>query len=296
MPETRRHLTVQIGDNSKANADFDSNFTGRILQIHPVDLDSGLITLGEKAFVVGRAPNSDLMISERAVSRRHAKFEKTESGYEVTDLDSTNGTWINEQRVESTKLKSGDRIRIGGRVFKFIATDKLEAQYHEAVYSMMTKDSLTQAWNKRYLLDMLSRELKRRERTGRPLSLLIMDLDFFKKVNDTYGHLVGDELLRQTASRIRATIREEDIFARFGGEEFCVVLSDTNIDEARACAERCLNAISETPFDTEAGNINCTISVGVTEAQENPTSTELIKLADDNLYRAKELGRNQFHG
>ena len=190
----------------------------------------------------------------------------------------------------------GDRIRIGGRVFKFIATDKLEAQYHEAVYSMMTKDSLTQAWNKRYLLDMLSRELKRRERTGRPLSLLIMDLDFFKKVNDTYGHLVGDELLRQTASRIRATIREEDIFARFGGEEFCVVLSDTDIDEARACAERCLNAISETPFDTEAGNINCTISVGVTEAQENPTSTELIKLADDNLYRAKELGRNQFHG
>ena len=256
-----------------------------------------MITLGEKPFVVGREPTSDLVVSERAVSRHHAQFEKTEFGFELKDLGSTNGTWVNEKRVESVNLKSGDRIRIGGRVFKFIATDQLEAQYHEAVYSMMTKDSLTQTWNKRYLLDMLSSELKRRERTGRPLSLLILDLDHFKKVNDTYGHLVGDELLRQSASRIKSAIREEDIFARFGGEEFCVVLSETEIDQARACAQRCLDAISEKPFETKAGEIDCTVSIGVSEAEENNLTTQdLIKLADDNLYRAKELGRNQFHG
>ena len=292
-----RHQTIQLGSDAKLNEDLFVNSIGRILQIHPVDLETGLITLGEAQFVVGRDPTSDLVVSERAVSRHHARFEKKESGFVVTDLGSTNGTWVNGERIASEKLNSGDRIRIGGRIFKFIATDQLEAQYHEAVYSMMTKDSLTQAWNKRYLLDMLSRELKRRERTGRPLSLLILDLDFFKKVNDTYGHLAGDELLRQSASRIRSAIREEDIFARFGGEEFCVVLSETEIDQARACAQRCLDAISETPFETEAGEINCTVSIGISEAEEaNLTAQDLIKLADDNLYRAKELGRNQFQG
>ena len=296
MPNIR-HQTVQIGADSKPALDSEVDLTGRILQIHPVDLDSGLITLGEEPFVVGREPTSNLVVSERAVSRHHAQFEKTESGFGVKDLGSTNGTWVNGERVSSAKLSSGDRIRIGGRIFKFIATDQLEAQYHEAVYSMMTKDSLTQAWNKRYLLDMLSRELKRKERTGRPLSLLILDLDFFKKVNDTYGHLVGDELLRQTALRIRATIREEDIFARFGGEEFCIVLCETDIAQARACAQRCLDAISEKPFETQSGQINCTVSIGISEAQESSqTVKELIKLADDNLYRAKELGRDQFHG
>lgn len=291
-----RYQTLHLEENSKANLDS-SDVTGRILQIHPVDLDSGLISIDEKPLVVGREPTSDLMISERAVSRQHARFEKTEDGFSVTDLGSTNGTWVNGENVLVAKLRSGDRIRIGGRIFKFIATDQLEAQYHDAVYSMMTKDSLTQAWNKRYLLDILERELKRRERTGRPLCLLILDLDHFKKVNDTYGHLVGDELLRQAASRLKDSVREEDIFARFGGEEFCVVLSETAKEAARVCAQRCLDGISKSPFETASGEINCTVSIGIGEAVQKVVSPkELIKLADDNLYRAKELGRNQFYG
>lgn len=292
-----RHQTIQLGSDAKLNEDLFVNSIGRILQIHPVDLETGLITLGEAQFVVGRDPTSDLVVSERAVSRHHARFEKKESGFVVTDLGSTNGTWVNGERIASEKLNSGDRIRIGGRIFKFIATDQLEAQYHEAVYSMMTRDSLTQTWNKRYLLDMLSRELKRRERTERPLSLLIIDIDFFKKVNDTYGHLVGDDLLRQAAARIKAAIREEDIFARFGGEEFCIVMCETDIEQARICAQRCLTAISEAPFETDAGEINCTISIGVCEAEKKSlTTAELIKVADDNLYQAKKLGRNQSQG
>lgn len=291
-----RHQTIQIG-STKPVIDPELNFIGRILQIHPVDLDSGLITIGKSPLVVGREQTSDLVVSERAVSRHHARFEKSEAGFLVTDLGSTNGTWVNGERVTNAKLNSGDRIRIGGRIFKFIATDQLEAQYHEAVYSMMTKDSLTQAWNKRYLMDILSRELKRRERTERPLSLLILDLDYFKKVNDTHGHLVGDDLLRQSAARFKDAIREEDIFARFGGEEFCIVLSETEIEQARACAQRCLESISEAPFETDAGEINCTVSIGVAEAQgKDMTPKELIKLADDNLYKAKKQGRNQFHG
>ena len=296
MSNTTRHQTLQMKSDSKSVSYSEANFTGRILQIHPVDLDSGLITLSDKPFVIGREPTSDLMIGERAVSRQHAKFEKSKEGFTVTDLGSTNGTWVNGENIEVAQLRTGDRIRIGGRIFKFIATDQVEAQYHEAVYSMMTKDNLTQAWNKRYLLDMLGRELKRRERTGHPLSLLILDLDYFKKVNDSYGHLVGDELLRQAASRLRNVLREEDVFARFGGEEFCIVLSETCLEAARDCAKRCLSAISETPFSTAAGDIDCTVSIGIAEASKTMTSKELIKLADERLYQAKEQGRNRFEG
>ena len=290
MHDTARQLTLHmVPTPPRDHADI----AGRVLQIYPVDLESGLITFQNKPFFVGRDPNCDLTIGERAVSRQHAKFDRTPTGFTVTDLGSTNGTWVNGAKITTQELRSGDRIRIGGRIFKYIATDQLEAHYHEAVYSMMTKDSLTQAWNKRYLLETLKRELKRRERTGRDLSLMVLDLDYFKKVNDTYGHLIGDELLRQTSDRLRKALREEDIFARFGGEEFCIVLTETSGEEAKICARRCLKAVSKIPFSTTAGEIESTISIGIAVAKTAMTCDELIKQADDNLYKAKQRGRNR---
>ena len=293
MHDTARHQTLHVESNPSRNH---AGLTGRVLQIYPVDLESGLITFQDKPFFVGRDSNCDLTIGERAVSRQHAKFDRTPTGFTVTDLGSTNGTWVNGVKITTRELQSGDRIRIGGRIFKYIATDQLEAHYHEAVYSMMTKDSLTQAWNKRYLLETLKRELKRRERTGRDLSLMVLDLDYFKKVNDTYGHLVGDELLRQTSDRLRKALREEDILARFGGEEFCIVLTETSEEEARSCAQRCLEAVSKTPFSTASGEVESTISIGIAVAKTTMTCDELIKEADDNLYKAKQQGRNQVVG
>ena len=293
MHDTDRQQTLHMESNpSREHA----GLTGRVLQIYPVDLESGLITFKDEPFIIGRDPHCDLMIGERSVSRQHAKFDRTSDGFMITDLDSTNGTCVNGVRITSQELRSGDRIRIGGRIFKYIATDQLEAHYHEAVYSMMTKDSLTQTWNKRYLLETLKRELKRRERTRRDLSLMVLDLDYFKKVNDTYGHLVGDELLRQTSERIRTVLREEDILARFGGEEFCIVLTETSEEEARICAQRCLKAVSKTPFSTASGEIESTISIGIAAAKTTMTCDELIKEADDNLYKAKQQGRNRFVG
>ena len=293
MYDTDRQQTLHMESNpSREHA----GLTGRVLQIYPVDLESGLITFKDEPFIIGRDPHCDLMIGERSVSRQHAKFDRTSDGFMITDLDSTNGTCVNGVRITSQELRSGDRIRIGGRIFKYIATDQLEAHYHEAVYSMMTKDSLTQTWNKRYLLETLKRELKRRERTRRDLSLMVLDLDYFKKVNDTYGHLVGDELLRQTSERIKTVLREEDILARFGGEEFCIVLTETSGVEARVCARRCLKVVSDTPFLTAAGEIESTISIGIGVVRTTMTCEELIKVADDNLYKAKQRGRNQVIG
>ena len=291
MHDSARHRTLHDGSNP---APDQPNLTGQILQIHPVDLGSGLLTFGDEPFVVGRDSKCNLTISEQAVSRQHARFERTANSFTVTDLSSTNGTWVNGKRIKTQVLRSGNRVRIGGRIFKFIATDQLEAHYHQAVYSMITQDSLTNVWNKRYLLETLNRELKRRHRTGRALTLMLLDLDFFKQVNDTHGHLVGDEMLRQTADRLRASVREEDILARFGGEEFCIVLSETSAEDAKICAERCLEAISGEPFLTAAGEIKSSISIGIGEAKDSMTCDELIKLADDNLYQAKQQGRNQF--
>ncbi|MFK7767007.1 MAG: GGDEF domain-containing protein [Mariniblastus sp.] len=275
-----------------------SNFQGNLLQIHPVNLGQGLIKLTDEPFVIGREFDCDLACNEEAVSRRHLHIKKTSAGYRLVDLDSTNGTWVNEKNEITCLLKSGDRIRVGSRIFKFISTDKLEADYHEAVYNMMTRDSLTGAWNKRYFRDMLEREIKRSVRSGRPVALLMIDLDHFKMVNDEHGHLVGDEVLAEMSKRILDTIRGEDIFARYGGEEFAVVLSEVDAEETRVVAERCRLAISETPFETTGGNINCTMSVGFALASKNNplTMTELIRSADGNLYNAKRRGRNQVDG
>ena len=293
MHDTARNQTLHA---TKDSVLAKPKLTGRILQIHPVDLETGLVAIGEEPFIVGRDPKCDLTITEQAVSRQHSKFELTANGFTITDLGSTNGTWVNGTKIETQTLKSGNRIRIGGRIFKFIATDRLEAHYHEAVYSMITQDSLTNVWNKRYLLETLNRELARRQRTGRALTLMLLDLDFFKNVNDTYGHLVGDEMLRQTADRLRATLREEDILARFGGEEFCIVLIETSAEDAKICADRCLKVISEKPFLTAAGEIKSSISIGIGEADGAMTCDELIKLADDKLYEAKQQGRNRYQG
>ena len=273
-----------------------NELSGRLLQIHPVKIDGGLIKLGNKPFVVGRNEDCEMTVSDNSVSRTHAKFQVEDGSFWITDLDSTNGTFVNQKRIKTSReLQSGDRVRIGGRIFKFIATDEVEAQYHEAVYSMMTKDSLTSAWNKQYFMDVLQRDIARRKRSKRSFGLMMMDLDHFKSINDNYSHLVGDEVLIEMALRIFCSIRADDVFARYGGEEFAIILSDAELEAAKQVGERCREVIAETPFDTTLGPIDCTVSIGLTIIDEdNPFSLkELISAADAKLYEAKNAGRNQ---
>ena len=124
---------------------------------------------------------------------------------------------------------------------------------------------------------------------------MMMDLDHFKTINDTYSHLVGDEVLIEMSRRIFEVIRTDDIFARYGGEEFSILLTDANHETALMVAKRCLKAISGKPFETAAGPIDCTVSIGlaIIDQQKLYTRTELLKAADDNLYKAKNTGRNQ---
>lgn len=277
-------------------ADPDSTVSGAALvQIHPMNLQQGPVSLGEMPVRIGRSHECDIEIDDASVSRKHALIRRDGDRYEIVDLGSTNGIRVNEEPVASTPLRSGDRIRVGAVVFRFLAPDDLEIRYHETVYAMMTRDGLTAAFNKRYLMESLGREVARCRRHQRPIALALLDIDHFKQINDTHGHLAGDDVLRQLAERLRGVLREDEMLARFGGEEFAIVMVELDSSAAVAAAERCRQAIEATPIPTAAGPIPVTISLGVAvpPAGWSGTAEQLIELADQRLYDAKSGGRNR---
>lgn len=165
---------------------------------------------------------------------------------------------------------------------------------HLEIYRAAVRDALTGTWNRRYMMELLDRELARVQRYGTDLSVLMVDIDHFKRVNDAHGHLIGDEVLRIVATRIEAVIRTSDSLARLGGEEFLVLCPHTSGAQARVLAERLRAAIAETHMPCLQGGPSVTISLGVASARlDDPTAQTLIGRADEELYRAKSLGRNR---
>jgi two-component system cell cycle response regulator len=269
-----------------------------LVQIYPLNAGYGLVQLPPERLVLGRDTGCDLVIVDDAVSRRHATIESVDEGFVIVDQSSTNGTYVNDCRIERHVLKAGDRFRIGGHIFKFLADDHIEAQYHECVYSMATRDGLTATFNKRYLLDALQRSIQECERKLRPLALLMLDVDHFKAVNDTHGHLAGDEVLLGLCQRLRDSLRRDEILARYGGEEFALLVPETTIDDARSLAERLRKCIEAAPLETSQGAISITASIGVAglKGGTSLTPTDFIAEADKNLYAAKTSGRNRVVG
>jgi diguanylate cyclase (GGDEF)-like protein len=279
-----------------ANQPTPASDGGCFLQIHPLSITNHLIELCESRVTVGREPSCGICIPDASVSRRHALIEKIEGGFSVTDLGSTNGTSVNEQPVNTSILQAGDRVQFGSYIFKFLSSNHIELQYHEAVYSMMTRDGLTGALNKRSFIDILGRDFQRAIHRNSPLSLILFDIDFFKSVNDTHGHLAGDEVLREVGRRISGVTACHDVFARYGGEEFAILMSETSIDTAVEVAQRCRLEIADRPFQTSVGPLAVTISAGVADVKllgniESPD--QLIQAADLKLYEAKHSGRNR---
>ena len=269
-----------------------------ILRIYPVDAAVKLRSIDSGQLVFGRNGECEVVVDENLASRRHAKIIRKGDGWFLVDLGSTNGTWVNEEKVQIHELKSGDRIRIGLSIFKFFHEDNVEAHYHESVYQMMTQDALTGAWNKRYLNDVLEREIPRHRRSEQPLGLLMIDFDNFKEINDLHGHIVGDEVLAEFGRRTLAVKRSSEVFARFGGDEFVIVFVNSDHEASRTAAERIFKAVVTEPFPTSAGLLNCTFSGGfsVFSGEELVGMEELLEAADKNLYLAKDKGRTQIFG
>ena len=266
---------------------------GSLIQIHPAQVGNGLLSLPDGTFTIGRDEARDLTLADSAVSRLHARIERTENEYKLIDCDSTNGTVVNDQRIGTHVLSAGDKIRFGNYIFKFLDDNCIESQYHETIYQMATCDGLTGVFNKRCFTESLEREFERSQRHTRDLSLIMLDLDYFKSVNDNHGHLAGDEVLQQAASRLRNVLHGGEVLARYGGEEFAIILGEVNLMDAANIAELCRQAIEAAPFPTNAGPLDITVSLGVADTTACKSATDLIEAADACLYQAKQLGRNR---
>ncbi|MDJ0865424.1 MAG: GGDEF domain-containing protein [Myxococcota bacterium] len=258
------------------------------------------LALDRSEIQIGRDARCDLVIPLETVSRRHCRIAQTEGRPALQDLGSTNGTWLNDELLapgESLPLRSGDLLRIGSAIFKFLEGDNVEAQYHEEVYRTMIVDGLTKAYNRRYLTEFLEREMSRCRRHDRPLALMLFDLDHFKRVNDEYGHLAGDAVLREVALLVRGRVRRDECLARFGGEEFAIVMPETDLDSARQFAERLRALVAQHPFVVGDQQVLVTISAGIADlTKEIEDSARFLAEADARLYDAKRAGRNRVVG
>jgi diguanylate cyclase (GGDEF)-like protein len=273
-----------------------TNRTACLVHIYPTGPDMGKrFALGEAQVVVGRDPDCDLCLNDSSVSRRHVRLLPGTGGYFVEDLQSTNGTYVNDEAVAMRLLKDGDYLRVGSSIFRFLTGGNVEADYHQVIYRLTIVDALTDVHNKRALVEFLDRELVRSCRHQRPLSLILFDIDKFKLINDSLGHLCGDHTLRDLAARLKATIRKDELFARYGGEEFAVVLPETDNEGAGQFGDRLRLLTEGEPFRFEDKVYPVTISVGVatTLGDADMTAQKLIQIADEKLYQAKNAGRNR---
>ena len=259
--------------------------------------------LADDVTVVGRSADAQVCISEASVSRQHARFITVGTNTEIEDLGSSNGTFVNDMRTTSRViLRDGDMIRLGTILLKYFAHDNVESMMADKIYRMATIDAGTQIFNKQYLIDTLESEFKFCRTYSRPLSIIYYDLDFFKKVNDTYGHNAGDFILRESANLVKNFTRKDDVLGRFGGEEFVVVLPNTDQKTAADLAERIRHQVESYAFNLESENngvkqINThkqTISIGIAQVEANIQSFEqLLEAADKKLYFSKQNGRNR---
>lgn len=255
---------------------------------------------------IGRGIQSNIVIDEQSVSRQHARITLlTEAdSISVEDLGSSNGTYINDKKVtEPTEVRDQDVLRLGTVLLKFFAQDNIDSIIQDKIYRMATIDGGTQIFNKKYLLESLDREFRFSRNYNKDFSIIYYDLDHFTAVNTNYGHNAGDDVLREGAAIVKKTIRKDDIFGRFGGEEFVILLPDTAIKLASELGERVRKSMEDYIFkltyaDDKGGqhkaNHKQTVSVGVSQLNDSmPTPKDLLEDADKKLYHSKQTGRNK---
>ncbi len=246
--------------------------------------------------VIGRGQQADIQVIDEGISRRHAEIVHEGENIFIKDLGSTNGTYCNGDRINIHHLSDGDKIQVGSTtILKFTFHDSLDESFQRQMYESALRDGLTKIFNKKYFLDRLESEFAYAVRHHTPLSLVMFDIDHFKRINDTHGHLAGDYALSTLAKVVSDTIRQEDVFARYGGEEFAVICRGIDLGGALAFGERIRRCVDTQAFVYNGVELKVTVSVGVAAVSDvgMKDPMELVGAADDALYQAKRQGRNR---
>lgn len=256
-----------------------------------------MYNLAGRTVRIGRDPTCQIILEDPHISRNHAEiFYRNGNEITIRDVGSTNGVFVNGKKISEQVLADGDKILIGTRLyFKFCYQDAVDQNYQQNLFRAANIDGLTQLYNKKYFIDALSKEFSFSRRNGQPLSLMMVDIDHFKKVNDTYGHMAGDLVLKVIGLYLQKNLRLENVACRYGGEEFAIILRNVNAEVALFIAERLRKAIEAEKIMHRGKPIQITISIGIATLEGNNFQTieDLIQKADEHLYEAKEGGRNR---
>lgn len=249
------------------------------------------------AVLIGRGSHAQVIIADEAVSREHARLSLRNGQAFVEDLGSQGGTFLNGVRISGrTRVRDGDQLGLGrSTLIKFSLVDRLEEHAMLTLFELTLRDPLTRAYNRRYFDRRLLEEFSFARRQDSLLALLIIDIDHFKRVNDSFGHPVGDLVLQLVASAIERVMRPEDVLARYGGEEFVVIARHTSLNNARVLAERIRWHVAGLSVPLPDDAIQVTVSIGVAalgEETDYSSREELVAAVDAAMYCAKSAGRN----
>lgn len=257
----------------------------------------GVMHLLEKdVTVIGRAERADLRIIDDGISREHSRLLRDGTKLVLEDLGSTNGTYCNGVRITRQVLAEGDKIMIGtSTILKFTCHDQIDEVFQQQLTESALRDPLTKTYNKKFFTDRVQGEFTYAERHRLPLSLLFLDIDRFKTINDTYGHPVGDFVLLELSALLVKSLRTEDVLARYGGEEFAIICRGLDLPSAELLAERIRRAVEGHSFETAGKTIAVTVSIGVARSPDIRfrSASDLVVAADENMYLAKRSGRNR---
>jgi two-component system, cell cycle response regulator len=283
------------------DGDFDSVARGprsqALLTVLRGENPGALYTLDGTEAVVGRSPDVAVTLPDATLSRRHAYIRRIGNVFAIQDMGSTNGTFVDGVRVEGTRaLEDGSRIGVGAHtVLHFRLVDAVELEAARQTHALTVRDPLTGVFNRRHLQERLTAETAYATRHGTPLSMLLLDIDHFKRINDDYGHAAGDQALCMLAKLLTKLARREDVLARYGGEEFALIARGIDREGALALAERARAVIAEQRLATDAGTIQFTVSIGVAQCEDGDgnAAQRMFEAADRALYAAKDAGRNK---
>ncbi len=295
-------------DSMKGPDEETTDLVGSVRSLMSVRRDRATLTLlsGRDAgrvqpveaneLIIGRGSGATLRIDDKGLSRRHVRIFLRGGDHFIEDLSSKNGTWLDDDCLANPrKLSSGARIYLGhATVLRFDVHDAREQQAVKQLYESAIRDPLTHLYNRRYFDERSRTEVAYAARHGTALSLVLFDIDHFKQVNDSLGHIAGDAVLRVAGQALSRLARTEDVVVRYGGEEFCILARGIDREGARVLAERVRRSLASTVIPWEEGSIRITVSGGVASTGPDCATVDLLlRAADEALYRAKRGGRNR---